>query len=129
MSEPRTVSVPVTLLVTDVGAFVLDSEEQDAVMERIREVVRWENARAIEIRKVEFPVQLLETPVLAEVTALPVLNIPQDIKDAVTQVMKERRMQIVDQSWDLLMDAMQPGLYRIYKEEGVRGISRVKEEK
>lgn len=117
----------VTLLVTDKDVRVLgggeleDSEIRDAVSE----AVRWRDARAVEVRMLTFPVALLEAP--KPQTAEPKLDVavPQDVRALVESEMRRRYRHAQNEAWDLFLDALEPGDYRVTREPGVRGLRKL----
>lgn len=122
--------VLVRLLVSDKGVHVLNSKEdvdREELSNLLQEEIRWEGAKVVEIREVTISVALLPTPVKASAEAKPVLSVPEDVRDMVEDEFKRRRVQDRDAAWDTIMDALEPGLYRIKKEPGMRGISKLKE--
>lgn len=122
----KTATVPVKLLVTDVGAKVLDADIDRAdLSEKVREAIRWEEARMVQICDFTIEVNLLEPP---EKTIDPVpasRQIPEDLQKLIEQEMAKRKKELRDEAWDILMDAFPAGKYQIYKEGGVRGMKRI----
>jgi hypothetical protein len=118
--------VPIKLLVTDKGVKVIDfdtEDDRDRLRELIYGAVMYDGAKVVEIREITVTVDLPETPVSARAEGK-THSVPQDVRDLVEEEMKKRGTRDRDQAWDILMDALSPGLYRVTKEPGMRGLKR-----
>jgi hypothetical protein len=129
VNEPKFSEVEVTLLVSDKGVEALLHPSKDEISEKVSEMVRYDDARAIECRTVRFMVPLLELPAPTSIEPRVEVKVSQDIKEAVEAEMKRRHMEIREDSWRLLMEALRPGLYRFQRETGMVGMTFIEESK
>lgn len=122
----KTTKVPAKLLVTDVGAKILDAGiDRTDLSEKVREAICWEGAKMVQICDFTIEVTLLEPPERTVDTVPVSRQIPEELQSLIEEEMKKRRKELRDEAWDILMDAFPAGKYEIYKENGLRGMKRI----
>lgn len=125
--ENQKVKLSLKVLVTDQEVAVLGTDpERDSINDKIRECIFYGGASAVEIRTVEFEIELLPPAARVEVDPKVTLQISEDVRAMVEANFKERQISDREKAWDTLMRSLSPGLYRIYHDEHSRGISKEK---
>lgn len=114
------------LVVTDTGVHpVPDPDDTARVAEIVRDSVAYGGAKVVEIRDIVLSVDLPSTPVLADAEVREELRVPQDIRDVLEEEMRRRRISDRNTMWDVLMEALPPGRFEVYREPGMRGFRRL----
>ena len=125
-------TVKVRLLVTDKEASVIGGvdggyEDRERIADRAKDALVYEGAQVVEVRDVEIPVTLLETPAPVPTEPKGEIVVPVDVRQYVEQELKRIGRQVRDETWDLFMDVVPPGFFQFYRDPGVRGMRRIEE--